>query len=202
MGELFLCIWYVEISFNLFFFSRISRYFINTVFNTWLGTIGCIWYISWVIVIRESPDQDNYTPKDELRYIQESLGTKEDSAVKHPWKDIFTSKAVYAISASHFAENWGFYTMLTQLPSFLSGKYCHIFQIICFFWIYYRILISCQHKCWLTHLEESVAFVSAAFSPFICLLFINKSERVEIMVCVAFELSTLLQSWISFWSRW
>lgn len=86
-----------------------------------------------MIVIRESPDQDNYTPKDELRYIQESLGTKEDSAVKHPWKDIFTSKAVYAISASHFAENWGFYTMLTQLPSFLSGKYRHIFQVICFF---------------------------------------------------------------------
>lgn len=27
---------------------------------------------------------------------------------------------MYAISASHFAENWGFYTLLTQLPTFLK----------------------------------------------------------------------------------
>lgn len=86
-----------------------------------LGVIGCVWYILWVIVVREGPDKDKNITKDELRYIQDSLGTKTSNTIKHPWKDIFTSKPVYAISASHFAENWGFYTMLTQLPSFLKG---------------------------------------------------------------------------------
>ncbi|XP_031633346.1 vesicular glutamate transporter 1 [Contarinia nasturtii] len=84
------------------------------------GAIGCVWYVLWIIIVRESPDKDKYISKDELRYIQDSLGSNTKASIKHPWKDIFTSKAVYAISASHFAENWGFYTMLTQLPSFLK----------------------------------------------------------------------------------
>lgn len=90
-----------------------------------LGTIGCIWYICWLIVVRRRPSDDKYISKDELRYIQECLDSsqsKNAAHIKHPWKDIFTSKAVYAICASHFAENWGFYTMLTQLPTFLAGK--------------------------------------------------------------------------------
>lgn len=86
-----------------------------------LGAIGCIWYILWIIIVRESPDKDKYISKDELRYIQDSLGANATKTVDHPWKEIFKSKPVYAISASHFAENWGFYTMLTQLPSFLKG---------------------------------------------------------------------------------
>lgn len=86
------------------------------------GAIGCIWYLLWIIIVRESPDKDKYISKDELRYIQNSLGTQTTDNIKHPWKDIFTSKAVYAISVAHFTENWGFYTMLTQLPSFLKGS--------------------------------------------------------------------------------
>ena len=38
-----------------------------------------------------------------------------------PWKSILTSLPVWATVAAHFAENWGFYTLLTQLPTFLSG---------------------------------------------------------------------------------
>lgn len=86
-----------------------------------IGTIGCIWYVFWILIVREGPEKDKYISKDELRYIQASLGTSKKPKIKHPWKDIFTSKPVYAISASHFAENWGFYTLLTQLPSFLKG---------------------------------------------------------------------------------
>lgn len=28
---------------------------------------------------------------------------------------------MYAIIAAHFTENWGVYTMITQLPAFLTG---------------------------------------------------------------------------------
>lgn len=91
----------------------------TNLFNS--GTVGCLWYIAWVLIVREGPEKDKCVSKDELRYIQDSLGSKQHTRIKHPWKDIFTSKAVYAISASHFAENWGFYTMLTQLPTFLAG---------------------------------------------------------------------------------
>lgn len=80
-----------------------------------------MWVIAWVIIVREGPDKDRYIKKDELDYINLTLGQTCKEKIVHPWRDIFRSKAVYAISASHFAENWGFYTMLTQLPSFLKG---------------------------------------------------------------------------------
>lgn len=104
--------------FSEFFF---MNWFNAFLFHSQLGAIGCVWYIFWVIIVRECPEKDKYISKDEMRYIHDSLGSKGSNHIKHPWKDIFTSKPVYAISASHFAENWGFYTMLTQLPSFLKG---------------------------------------------------------------------------------
>ncbi|PFX25882.1 Vesicular glutamate transporter 2 [Stylophora pistillata] len=48
------------------------------------------------------------------------IGLCED--VKVPWKAIFTSLPVWAIVVAHFSENWGFYTLLTELPSFLKYR--------------------------------------------------------------------------------
>ena len=37
-----------------------------------------------------------------------------------PWKSMMTSKPVWAIIVAHFAENWGFYTLLTGMPTFMK----------------------------------------------------------------------------------
>lgn len=87
------------------------------------GAIGVVWFSIWIIVVKESPAKDRYISQDELEYINSSLGNvKKDAPVCTPWKSIFTSTALYAICASHFSENWGFYTLITQLPTFLKGK--------------------------------------------------------------------------------
>lgn len=39
----------------------------------------------------------------------------------YPWKDMLTSMPVWSITCAHFCENWGFYTLLTQLPSYMNG---------------------------------------------------------------------------------
>uniref|UniRef100_A0A1A9W4V1 Sialin n=1 Tax=Glossina brevipalpis TaxID=37001 RepID=A0A1A9W4V1_9MUSC len=83
------------------------------------GTIGCIWFILWMIIVRAEPSKDKYCSADECHYIESKIGSKGHNNIKHPWKEIFTSMPFYAIIASHFSENWGFYTLLTQLPSFL-----------------------------------------------------------------------------------
>lgn len=84
------------------------------------GVIGCIWFVAWMILVKEGPEKDPNISKQELDYIKSKLGAGGRTQVKHPWKAIFTSTAVYAIIASHFSENWGFYTLLTQLPTFLK----------------------------------------------------------------------------------
>lgn len=85
------------------------------------GTCAIIWFICWWIIIAESPSQDSSISKQELHYIKQSLGEQSQNGnIKHPWRDILRSSAVWAIVVAHFSENWGFYTLLTQLPKFMK----------------------------------------------------------------------------------
>ncbi|RZF42806.1 hypothetical protein LSTR_LSTR014205 [Laodelphax striatellus] len=43
--------------------------------------------------------------------------------IEVPWHNILTSVPVWAIVAAHFSENWGFYTLLTELPTFMSDRF-------------------------------------------------------------------------------
>ncbi|XP_059615178.1 vesicular glutamate transporter 1-like [Phlebotomus argentipes] len=85
------------------------------------GGIGCVWLVAWFLIVRAGPECDPFISDQEREYIERSIGDpNEKRNIKHPWKAIFTSAAVWAIVASNFAENWGFYTLLTQLPTFLK----------------------------------------------------------------------------------
>ena len=77
----------------------------------------------WMLIVRSGPDKDRFCSENEREYIEKKIGIVGHQNIKHPWKAIFTSLPFYAIIASHFSENWGFYTLLTQLPTFLKGMY-------------------------------------------------------------------------------
>lgn len=86
----------------------------------YVGGIGCVWWLLWIIVIKDTPAKDSSISQDECRYIQETIGFKTTDKLSIPWKKVFTSVPMYAIIAAHFTENWGVYTMITQLPAFLT----------------------------------------------------------------------------------
>jgi hypothetical protein len=52
----------------------------------------------------------------------------EGSTVRHPkrdnlpipWRKISTSIPVWAILVAHCCQNWGFYTLLTELPTYMK----------------------------------------------------------------------------------
>ena len=98
-----------------------SAYGWESVFYVF-GAIGCVWLVLWMVVVRSGPDKDRFCSDDEREYIQKTIGITGPQKIKHPWKAIFTSLPFLAIAVSHFSENWGFYTLLTQLPTFLKGK--------------------------------------------------------------------------------
>lgn len=90
------------------------------------GIVGLIWYVFWMMIVANSPDQDSKISQWELHYIQSSMeinpnDQKEKLSV--PWKSLLCSKAVWAICMANFSENWGFYTFLTQLPKYLKDIY-------------------------------------------------------------------------------
>ncbi|KAJ6642269.1 Vesicular glutamate transporter 1 [Pseudolycoriella hygida] len=84
------------------------------------GGFGVLWLIAWIIVVPSTPAQDRRISKDELEYIQRNAGASNEKSLNVPWKSFLTSKPIYAITASHTTDTWGTYTMLTQMPSFLS----------------------------------------------------------------------------------
>lgn len=88
------------------------------------GVIGLLWYLIWVLVVKATPDHDRFITTEEKNYIIENRSVSVHKQVNPPWKSIFSSVPVYAIAMAHFSSNWGFYTLLTQLPSFLKGKLC------------------------------------------------------------------------------
>ncbi|CAH0774629.1 unnamed protein product [Bemisia tabaci] len=84
------------------------------------GIVGLLWVLIWFAIVKDRPKDDPHISKEELRYIQDTLGNISDEKISIPWKAIFTSMPVWAIVCAHFCENWGFYTLLTQLPKFMQ----------------------------------------------------------------------------------
>lgn len=87
------------------------------------GSTGLAWAMAWFLCVRNSPSEDPSISEEERLYIETSLANDvQKKDVKVPWKAIFTSLPVWAIVVAHFSENWGFYTLLTELPSFLKHR--------------------------------------------------------------------------------
>ncbi|KAL8592937.1 hypothetical protein ACOMHN_050764 [Nucella lapillus] len=86
------------------------------------GFVAVLWFVLWCIFVTESPAAHPGISNAELEYIQQSIGyTEEQSKRVHPpWLRMVSSLPVWAIVVAHFAENWGFYTWLTQLPTFMK----------------------------------------------------------------------------------
>ena len=54
-------------------------------------------------------------------YITDSLARERGALTvdRTPWCHIWSSPRVWGIVIAHFAQNWSFYTLLTETPSFL-----------------------------------------------------------------------------------
>jgi nitrate/nitrite transporter NarK len=61
----------------------------------------------------------------EVRKINEELplNLNEKSSKKIPWAGFFASGAVWAIIIAYFTQAWGFYVLLTWLPTYMKQKH-------------------------------------------------------------------------------
>lgn len=86
-----------------------------------IGCISLIWYVIWLILIRSSPENDSFISTYEKNYISETIGTqKERNSHPIPWLSILRSLPIYGVLLASLGWGWGYVTMLTQLPQFLS----------------------------------------------------------------------------------
>ncbi|XP_067213756.1 putative inorganic phosphate cotransporter isoform X2 [Linepithema humile] len=92
------------------------------------GALSILWSVSFFFLGADSPSNHRSISEEEKEYIEKSLRiteTKGDDKVDQkqqiPWKQIFTSVPMWAIIIAHCGQNWGYWTLLTEIPSYMTG---------------------------------------------------------------------------------
>nr|XP_016945239.1 sialin [Drosophila suzukii] len=86
------------------------------------GAVGLLWSLAWFTFVYETPATHPRISAEERREIEEAIGTttskKRPSHV--PWGQLLCSPAVWAIIICHGLAVFGFFTVVNQLPTFMS----------------------------------------------------------------------------------
>lgn len=87
------------------------------------GGAGCVWAVFWFFFGANSPADHRLCSPEERAYIEHSLkqSTSQDTRFPTPWFAIFTSIPMWALIIAHCGQNWGFWTLLTEIPSYMNG---------------------------------------------------------------------------------
>ncbi|XP_025090947.1 sialin-like isoform X2 [Pomacea canaliculata] len=83
------------------------------------GALGCLWFVAWMLLVSETPATHPRISDSERRFIESNIGPKREN-LDVPWKKIFTSRALWGTVAGHVAFNWGIYSTLTCLPTYMK----------------------------------------------------------------------------------
>ncbi|XP_022179237.1 putative inorganic phosphate cotransporter [Myzus persicae] len=86
------------------------------------GAVGLVWTAVWLLLGAGSLSTHRFIGQVEKDYIQRSLTNTVDHDRRlsdTPWKSIFTSLPVWATALAHIGHNWGFWLLLTEMPTFI-----------------------------------------------------------------------------------
>ncbi|KFM80289.1 putative inorganic phosphate cotransporter, partial [Stegodyphus mimosarum] len=85
------------------------------------GTLGCLWFLLWSILVYETPKSHPGISSRELQHIQKNKDDKPQKKPKVPWLTLFTSLPMWSVIIAHIGHNFGFLILLTELPTYLSS---------------------------------------------------------------------------------
>ncbi|RZB39599.1 inorganic phosphate cotransporter [Asbolus verrucosus] len=84
------------------------------------GGLGIGWSVLWSFIGADSPEKHGRISEEERRYIEGDAVNEEKKTLPTPWLSIFTSMPFIAILVTHCGQNWGFWTLLTEIPSYME----------------------------------------------------------------------------------
>ncbi|KAF7273182.1 putative inorganic phosphate cotransporter isoform X2 [Rhynchophorus ferrugineus] len=85
------------------------------------GAIGAAWCIAFLIFVYEDPESNPKINPDERMYIQKALGRVKGQTVPPiPWLSILKSLPFWAILLAHMGHNYGYETLMTELPTYMK----------------------------------------------------------------------------------
>ncbi|KAJ8923285.1 hypothetical protein NQ315_001842 [Exocentrus adspersus] len=87
------------------------------------GALGIFWSVIWLIVGSDCPSKNRFISDAERNYITSGLEPQDSKSSKAPtpWIAIFTSVPFWAILINDCGLSWGYWTLLTEIPSFMQN---------------------------------------------------------------------------------
>lgn len=88
------------------------------------GSAGLIWSIIWLCFGGNSPNDSKTISPEEKAFIQDTQETTVeyvDKQIPTPWKSILSSVPFFALAIVHSTHNWGFWTLLTEMPTYFKN---------------------------------------------------------------------------------
>lgn len=82
------------------------------------GGLTLLWTIVWILFGSNSPAECSRISIEEKKFI-ESMPGGSHGHLKTPWLSIFKSTPVMALIVVHSTQCWGFWSLLTETPTFL-----------------------------------------------------------------------------------
>ncbi|XP_011496713.1 PREDICTED: sialin-like [Ceratosolen solmsi marchali] len=86
------------------------------------GTFGVAWFLLWIFLCYNNPREHPFISEEEAKYLDERMSAhthKQPPPV--PWRHILRSAPLWALIAAQIGHDWGFFTMVTDLPKYMSS---------------------------------------------------------------------------------
>lgn len=92
------------------------------------GALGFVWWLFWQTGSTSTPQQSSSISKTELDFIlkdaksSDAPNSSSAPADKVPWGKLLSEPATWAIIVAHFCTTWGYFVLLTWLPTYFNQQ--------------------------------------------------------------------------------
>ncbi|CAH0564297.1 unnamed protein product [Brassicogethes aeneus] len=84
------------------------------------GAISIIWVVLWFLLCYSDPESHPFITEEEKKYLSEEIVNISSDKKVIPWKSILTSTPIWALVLAQIGHDWGFFTMVTDLPKYMK----------------------------------------------------------------------------------
>ncbi|KAF7265869.1 putative inorganic phosphate cotransporter [Rhynchophorus ferrugineus] len=84
------------------------------------GGLGIIWFMFFQVLCYSEPKQHPFISDREKEFLKKELESVASVKPPIPWKALATSVPLWALIAAQIGHDWGFYTMVSDLPKYMK----------------------------------------------------------------------------------
>lgn len=85
------------------------------------GGMGVAWWLLWNLLCYSDPSSHPFISDKERKYLEEEIGGERSKDLpRAPYGHMFRSWPLWALIFAQIGHDWGFFTMVTDLPKYMS----------------------------------------------------------------------------------